>query len=53
MPLRLIPRSQSSCAIHSICEQYAMATIYLALVVEKATEFCFLECHEIKDDPMN
>ena len=49
IPLRSIPRSRSCCAIHKIWEQHAPATMYSALAVDRATEFSFLEYHEINE----
>ena len=51
VPLRLNPRSQSCSTIHNIREQHVPSAIYSASVVDTATEFCFIEFHEIKDDP--
>jgi len=33
------------------CAQQLHATIYLALVVECATQTCFLACHDTKEFP--
>jgi hypothetical protein len=34
-----------------ICAQQASVTMYFALVVDKATLFCFFEVHETSDLP--
>ena len=53
IPLRSIPRSRSCCAIHKIWEQHAPVAMYSTSAVDKATEFCFSEYHEIKEFPKN
>ena len=45
------PKSSSYCLIHKICAQQLPATIYFASTVDKATQACFLLCHEIRLDP--
>ena len=44
-------KSLSVCFIQRICAQHKSAAMYSALVVDKATEFCFLLCHETSECP--
>ena len=53
IPLRSTPRSRRYCTIRKIWEQHALTAIYTTFVLDKATGFCYLEYHEINDDPKN
>ena len=39
-------KSLSVCFIQRICAQHKSAAMYSIFLVDKATEFCFLLCHE-------
>ena len=47
------PKSFEVYLIHKSCAQQAPAATYSASVVDKETEFCFLELQATKDRPMN
>jgi hypothetical protein len=43
------PKSRKVCLIQSSFAQHALAATYSALVVERATQFCFLELQDTRD----
>ena len=45
------PKSSSCCLIHKIRAQQLLVAIYSASVVDKATQACFLLCHDIRLEP--
>lgn len=45
------PKSLSCYLIQSNCEQQAIAAMYLALAMDKATKICFLVPYEMREDP--
>ena len=47
----LRPKSLSCCLIHKLYVQQLPIVMYSASVVDRATQDCFLLCHEIKLDP--
>jgi hypothetical protein len=49
--LNLIPKSFNVAFIQRICAQQLLTAIYLALVVDNATLFCFFDDHETSDLP--
>ena len=51
--LKWQPKSLKVCFIHKSCAQHAPAATYSTSIVDKATEFCFLELHATKDQPRN
>ena len=47
------PKSWRVCLLQSCWAQHALAAIYSASMVERATQFCFLELQDTKDCPRN
>jgi hypothetical protein len=47
------PKSLNVCLIHKSCAQHTPMATYSASVMDKATEFCFLELHATKERPRN
>ena len=47
------PKSRRVCLIQSSGAQHAPAATYLALAVERAIKFCFLELQDTRDHPRN
>jgi hypothetical protein len=47
----LTPKSLIACTIQRICEQQLVATTYSASVVDCATEDCFREDQQMREDP--
>ena len=45
------PKSLSVCFIQRICAQHKSAVMFLAFIVDKTTEFCFLLCYEKSECP--
>jgi len=48
---RFTPKSSSCCFIRRLWEQQLPTTIYLALVVESATQACFLQFQDTREFP--
>jgi len=51
--LMRMPKSSSCCFIQRSCVQQLPAATYSASAVDKATEFCFLDDHDIKHPARN